>query len=228
MNAFTYIRVSGRGQLEGDGPERQRQSIKSFAEHFSIPLVGEFFEQAVSGTVDGLDRPAFSEMMLYIDERATSDSPINTVIVERLDRLARDLMISEVILAAFRKRGIVVLAADQGQLIDMASDGGDPTRVLIRQIMGALSQWEKSQLVKKMAAARARIKAKGERCEGNTPYGSRLGEKQVLEFLKNNQGITSKGLADLLNEGGFKTRRGTNWTRQSVEWLKKQIGKGVK
>lgn len=228
MNAFTYIRVSGRGQLEGDGPERQREAIAAFAKNLYVPIAGEYFEQAVSGTVDGLDRPAFSEMMMAIDERKYSNRPVDTVIVERLDRLARDLMISEVILAAFRKRGVTVLAADQGQLIDMASDGGDPTRVLIRQIMGALSQWEKSQLVKKMAAARARIKAKGERCEGNTPYGSRPGEQQVLRFLEINHGTPAARLAELLNEGDFKTRRGTKWTRQSVEWLKKQIGKGVK
>lgn len=225
MNAFTYIRVSGRGQLDGDGPERQRESIAKFAEQFKINLAGGFYEQAVSGTVDGIDRPAFAEMMMNIDERKNSDAPVDTVIVERLDRLARDLMISEVILADFRKRGIVVLAADQGQLIDMASDGGDPTRVLIRQIMGALAQWEKSQLVKKMKVARDRIKAKGGRCEGNLAYGSNPGEKQVLEFLRNNQGISARGLAELLNEGGFKTRRGTKWNRQSVEWL---IRKGVK
>jgi len=53
-------------------------------------------------------------------------------------------MTQEFLLAECRKRGLKVYSADQGQLIDMAENGGDPTRVLIRQILGALAQWEKN------------------------------------------------------------------------------------
>jgi DNA invertase Pin-like site-specific DNA recombinase len=224
MNVFTYIRVSGKSQLDGDGPERQRDAITRLSLANGLQSCGEFFEQ-VSGTVDGVDRPQFAEMLSYIDTRRGTPSEIKAVVVERMDRLARDLMVSEVLLSELRKRGVQVFSVDQGQLIDMASDGGDPTRVLIRQIMGALAQWEKSQLVKKLKLARDRKKEKTGRCGGMLPYGTRSGEQQILQFIRSMMGqdINSRQIAICLNDGGFKTRRGGKFSRQSVENLMRKV-----
>lgn len=225
MNVYSYIRVSGKSQLDGDGPERQRLATAKFCIEHKLSDRGEFFERAVSGTVEGVDRPQFAEMLSYIDSRANSADEVKAVVVERMDRLARDLMVSEFLLAELRKRGVQVFSVDQGQLIDMASDGGDPTRILIRQIMGALAQWEKSQLVKKMRAAKDRIKATGQRCEGMKPYGSRPGETQIMQFIKSmaSQKLPAKQIATCLNDGGFKNRRGGKFSRQTIEQLMKKV-----
>lgn len=42
----------------------------------------------------------------------------------------------------------------------------DPTRVLMRQLLGAVSQYDKNQIVLKLLAARTRIRAKEGVCEG--------------------------------------------------------------
>jgi len=219
-NVVTYLRVSGKSQIAGDGPERQRDSIASFCLANKLVNLGEFFERGVSGTVEGLDRPAFSKMLGFIDDQ---EGGIQAIVVERLDRLSRDLMAGEILLAECRKRGIKVFAADQGHLIDMAENGGDPTRVLIRQIMGALAQWEKTMLVQKLAKARARVKAKTGRCGGRLPYGSGPNEKPVLDWLKLTwqPGQTLQNVADALNSAGFRMRNGKQWRSQDAHNLLK-------
>lgn len=216
MNVFGYLRVSGRGQVDGDGPKRQHQVIKSFCETNRLKRWRNFFEQGVSGSVEGMDRPVFLKMIEHID--ALVDPSEKAIVVERMDRLARDLMVQEFLLAECRKRGIKVYSADQGVLIDMASDGGDPTRKLIRQILGALAEWEKSQLVLKLRSARQRKKAKTGRCEGRPFYGETANERRILQTAVNifNTVLNYDTTAKMLNDGGFKTRYGKPWTRQNT------------
>lgn len=199
-------------------------AIKAFCEAHCLTFVGEFFEQGVSGTVEGMDRPQFSEMLEYIEHRnlpqglGDNPEPVSAILVERMDRLARDLMVQEFLLAECRKRGIKVFSADQGALIDMASDGGDPTRKLIRQILGALAEWEKSQLVMKLRVARQRKKAQTGRCEGGLPYGTIATEARILRFaIDTFDTIKNYGtVAGMLNDGGFTTKQGKAWTRQNL------------
>jgi len=92
---------------------------------------------------------------------------VRTVIVERADRLARDLMVQEVIVGQFSKIGARILTADG---VDLTSND-DPTRSLIRQVLGAVAEFEKNVIVLKLRAARERKRARGERVEGVKPYG---------------------------------------------------------
>lgn len=219
MNVFGYLRVSSRGQIDGDGFPRQEKAIKSFCETNRLRHCGEFKEEGVSGTVEAIDRPQFLEMVEYIQKRQDCPaSNVEAIVVERMDRLARDLMVQEFLLAECRKRGIKVFSTDQGALIDMASDGGDPTRKLIRHILGALAEWEKSSLVLKLRAARQRVKAKTGRCEGGLPYGATAVEGRILQFaLATFDTIKNYGtVAKMLNDGGFTTKQGSAWTRQNL------------
>lgn len=223
MKVFGYLRVSGRGQLDGDGFDRQGEKIVEFCRLNNIELFHVFEEGAISGTVEGLDRPQFSAMLERIDALGIEHCRIDGIVVERMDRLARDLMVSEVLLAECRKRGLKVFSADQGALIDMTAEGADPTRVLIRQIMGALAQWEKSMLVNKLKSARDRIKASGKRCEGTKPFGSVPKEVQCLRAIdawyvaSDPMGFSI--LAARLNDEGFTMRNGKPWNRDSVKRL---------
>lgn len=207
--------MSGKGQLDGDGPKRQRDAIKIFCETHSLNFLREFFEQGVSGTKEGMDRPAFGEMIETIDSHS---GLVKVIVVERLDRLARDLMVSEMLLRECRSRGIKVFAVDQGALIDMATNGDDPTRKLIRQLLGALAEWEKSMLVKKLGAARARIrKAKG-KCEGIKSYGELPGEIHTLRVMRSlrESNIAYHVVAAMLNEQHLFNRSNNPWTKFSV------------
>ncbi len=215
---YGYVRVSSKGQVDGDGPDRQRDAIEKFCAKNSLQLAEHFTEEGVSGTTEALDRPEFSRMMDHME-----NGDVAVIVVERMDRLARDLMVSELLLRACREKNIKVYCVDQGDLTNMAADSEDPTRTLIRQIMGSLAQWEKSVLVRKLRLSRERMKEKTGRCEGRKAYGEKPGERQVMHLIQDMlghspspNGLTFGGVAGILNDSGFKTRCGKPWTRVSV------------
>ena len=47
----------------------------------------------------------------------------------------------------------------------------DPTRILMRQLMGAVAQYDKSQIVLKLRGARMRKRVAEGRYEGRKPFG---------------------------------------------------------
>jgi DNA invertase Pin-like site-specific DNA recombinase len=147
--ALAYLRVSGKGQITGDGFPRQRDAIRRHAKARGIAIVEEYRDEGVSGTKDLDHREGLGDLMARI--RANG---VRLVLVERADRLARDLTVSEVLLAEFRKLNVAVIAADSGT--DLTAGDDDPTRVLIRQVLGAVAQFEKSVIVAKLRAARIR------------------------------------------------------------------------
>ena len=80
----------------------------------------------------------------------------------------------EVIFVQFRDLGVPVIEAASG--IVLTADDGDATKVLIRQILGAVAQFDKSVVVSKLRAARDRMRRNEGRCEGRKPFGSFAGE----------------------------------------------------
>jgi DNA invertase Pin-like site-specific DNA recombinase len=214
MNVFGYTRVSGKGQVDGDGPERQLDAIGNFCMTYGLPApLKVFSELAVSGTVEAMDRPQFAAMV-----EAIADAGGGCIVVERMDRLARDLRISEFLLAECRKRCIPVYSADQGALIDIASSDIDPTRTLLRQILGALAEWEKSVLVMKLRKARDRKRAATGRCEGPKPFGLTPFEAKIKEdmALAKANGASYQEVADWLNSCKHVTKAGKPWNRAAV------------
>lgn len=224
MNVYSYIRVSSIGQLDGDGPERQRDAIAAFCNKFALESRGEFVE-AKTGKAEAQDRPVFTEMLLSIGRLNNLGDPalrIDAIVVERLDRLARDMMVSEMLLRACRQANIQLFATDQGQIIDMANDSDEPTRTLMRQILAAVAQWEKSVLVKKLNTAIQRVKLAKGRCSGKRPYGTHPGEKETKELIlsMHAEGKWDAWIARKLNEMGKRTRHNKEWNEWSVQYIR--------
>jgi DNA invertase Pin-like site-specific DNA recombinase len=213
--AFAYLRVSGKGQLEGDGFTRQLAAIKKHAATNGIRIVRIFREEGVSGTKDLENRPALQQLLV-----ALHSNGIRLVLVEKLDRLARDLMIQESIVADMKRNGFEIVSVSEP---DMCSD--DPSRVLIRQILGAFAQYERAMIVQKLRGARQRIRAKSGRCEGRKPYGTRPGETEVIERMKElrQQGTAVDTIAATLNAQGTKPRAGEKWYATSVYRILKAV-----
>lgn len=159
--AFGYLRVSGKGQVDGDGFDRQRDTINRFCERRGIRIARWFVDGAVSGEVDTADRDGFAEMMSLAGEATAT-----TVIVERADRLGRTLAVCEIACEEARKSGVQILEAASDTDL---TNSDDPTRVLIRQVLGSLAEWNKNVQVKRLRDARNRIRQKTGRCEGAKP-----------------------------------------------------------
>jgi DNA invertase Pin-like site-specific DNA recombinase len=64
--ALSYLRVSGKGQVEGDGFPRQREAIARYAKTANIEVSEEFHDEGVSGTKDLDDREGLGELMARI------------------------------------------------------------------------------------------------------------------------------------------------------------------
>jgi DNA invertase Pin-like site-specific DNA recombinase len=206
--AFAYLRVSGRGQIEGDGFTRQLTAIRQYAAANGYKIAKVYREEGVSGGTDWESRPAFSEMMASLLSNGT-----RTVLVERLDRVARDLMVQESVIADFQRKGLTLISVSEP---DLLSD--DPSRVLMRQMLGAFFQYEKTLLVAKLRGARQRIRAREGRCEGRKRYGTLPGEPEVIQRIRNlrNEGLALDKIADKLNVEGVKPRAGAKWYPTSV------------
>jgi hypothetical protein len=80
-------------------------------------------------------------------------------------------------------------------------------------MMGAVAQYEKSQIVLKLRGARMRKRAKEGRCEGRKPYGYYDGESAALERLKalRAEGLGFDRIAARMNEEHISTRTGRPW-----------------
>jgi DNA invertase Pin-like site-specific DNA recombinase len=206
--AFSYLRVSGRGQLDGDGFPRQAETITRYAAANGIEIVEEFRENGVSGTKELDDRPALAELLVALEENG-----VHMVVIEKLDRLARDLMVQETILADMRKRGFTLISAHEP---DLCSD--EPTRKLMRQIMGAIAEYDKSMIVAKLRAARQRKKARTGRCEGSKPFGHSEGHRptidRILSLRASGRGMDT--IAQTLNAEGHLSKTGGKWYAPAV------------
>ncbi len=217
LRAFSYLRVSGRAQVEGDGFPRQREAITKYAKTHSIEIATEYRDEGVSGTTELADRAGLAALLDAIE----SDG-VRTVIVERADRLARDLMVGEIILKELRDAGASVIAADGG--VDLTAADSDPTKKLIRQILGAVAEFDKTVTVLKLKAAKDRIRRETGHCEGRKPFGARPGEQDTLkrmrELHRKPKGEKRMGyhrIAAILNKEARLSRSGKPWTTTSVE-----------
>lgn len=122
--ALAYPRVSGKGQVAGDGFPRQREAIHRYAKANGVEVVGEYRDEGVSGIKDLDGREGLSDLLARI-----RSNHVRVVLVERADRLARDLIVGELILNQFRDLGVKVIAADGGGDADGEGvDGADGVR----------------------------------------------------------------------------------------------------
>jgi DNA invertase Pin-like site-specific DNA recombinase len=111
----------------------------------------------VSGA-DPVDaRPGFGAMLNRI-----ASNGVHVILVETANRFARDLIVQETGWRFLQDLGVTLVAADSpDSFLDTT-----PTAVLIRQVLGAVSQFEKAALVAKLRAARERKKRETGKCGG--------------------------------------------------------------
>jgi len=157
--AVAYLRTSSAANVghDKDSDKRQRAAIAAFAMANGYELVDEYYDAAVSGADPVTDRPGFMEML-----RRVANNGARTIIVESPDRFARDLTVQLTGHDMLRDMGIELVPASAPDFF--MSD--TPTAVLVRQVLGAIAQFDKASTVAKLAAARKRKREATGRCEG--------------------------------------------------------------
>ena len=218
--AFGYCRVSHPGQAadDRDGIPRQKDAIRKYAGANDIRIV-RWFEDSVTGKKDLDNRPALQELMAALHADGTK-----LVMVEKLDRLARDLMIQESIIADLQRNGFELVSVVEPDLCS-----NDPTRKLMRQILGAFNEYEATMIALKLRGARIRAAAKNPNYrEGRKPFGFRPGEQEtvarVLELR--GKGVTLAAIAQKLTNEGRRPRKGEKWHEKQILRIVNRAKKG--
>lgn len=173
-----YLRVSGKGQVDGTGFDRQRDTIHAWAKHAGATVEREYPEEGISGTLDESHRPAFAQMV----EDLLSNG-CRTVVVESLDRFARDLAVQMQLLAYMISKGLTLISASTGDDVT-AAVADDPMRRAMVQMQGIFSELDKNLLVRKLRKGREKRRAENGKCEGRPFFGQKPGEAETLERIR--------------------------------------------
>ncbi len=216
MKAYAYVRVSGKGQVQGDGFRRQEDAIRAFSKEARIAIEGVYREEGVSGTTTEDDRPAFQEMVTAILKNG-----VRTIVIESMDRLARELMIQESLLIYLASKGITLIVARTGENVTEAVMG-DPMRKALVQMQGVFAELEKNLLVKKLRVARERVKKETGKCEGRKSIkeldADLLRKIKLLRRGKPGQKqLSFTKIAERLNQDGHTTVSGKPFTGYNIQ-----------
>ncbi len=222
--AIGYLRVSSAAQAKDgkDGFPRQRAAIRAYCAGKRLELIEEHEDAGVSGTVPLEGRDGLSRAL-----QRCAQTGANVLVVEKADRLGRDLIVSEMAVRAFGEAGVSIVTADTGQSLTDADS--DPSRKLIRQVLNAVAEYERSALVAKLRAARERKRRNGGHDVGCYKFGAhpeRPFEAETLEVIRQlrrrqpGRARPSLGaVAARLNENGLGSRTGRPWTATMVRDL---------
>ncbi|OBF96339.1 hypothetical protein A5773_13000 [Mycobacterium sp. 852014-52450_SCH5900713] len=221
MRVVAYVRVSSAHQAEAYGPEVQRAAIRKWAKVNGHKLVS-WQTDVISGASELRDRAGWCEAAALV-----KSGEAEGVVVARLDRLARDVMVQELLLRRLSDLGGIVLSTreSEDELLNGASK--DPSRKLIRVICGAISEYDREMTVDRLAAGRQAKAARGGHAHGALPYGYRSvkgklvpvpAEQRALGRMKElaGQGASTRRIARVLTAEGHPTKRGGQWCAATV------------
>lgn len=175
--AVAYLRTSSSANVgeDKDSQKRQMAAIMGYAKRTGFEIVlPPYYDAAVSGA-DPIDaRPGFAQLLVYLDEHPD----VRTILVENASRFARDLIVQLTGHDLLKARGITLIPVDSPAYFAEET----PTAVMVRQILGAVSQFEKAAIVTKLRVARERKRASGAKVEGRKSHAEL--HPQVVELAR--------------------------------------------
>jgi site-specific DNA recombinase len=222
MTYLPYLRVSTDRQAEnGLGLAQKEKSIRAFLRHRRVRSVRFFEDRGVSGAVE--DRPGLAELLAEL-------RPGDVVVVARLDRLARDLLTQEFLLRDIRQRGADLISCSTAEADYLQEDPHDPTRKLIRQVLGAVSEFERALIRLRLQRGRALKAERGGYAFGSPPFGYRAESGELVPVLEEQEaialafklrrsGCSLREIGQALSEEGHRSKRGGAWYPSTVARL---------
>jgi DNA invertase Pin-like site-specific DNA recombinase len=214
IKCVAYLRTSSAANTgaDKDSEKRQRAAIETFARAAGYEVEDSYYDEAVSGADHITARPGFAAMM----ERIASNG-VRTIIVETANRFARDLIVQETGYAMLKERGIELIAADKPD----AFLDDTPTAKLIRQVLGAVSEFEKAMIVSKLKGARERKRATGVKVEGRKNYAEINPDmvamaRKLRRYKVQGRKRTLREIAHELAGAGFVTGKGKPYAAAAV------------
>ena len=186
MKAVYYIRTSSATNLDGDSEERQKVAIYAYAEKIGYEIVQGAYDQAVKGSDFTGEREGYKSLLEYC-----LANDVQVILCENASRFARDVIVQELGYRELKKLNLTLIPVDAPDYFS----GDSPSLTMIRQILGAVSEFEKSNLVSKLRGARERIKAEKGKCGGRKSLEEHYGSVRFGKLLRKTKKLSDTGLS---------------------------------
>lgn len=194
MTTYGYARVSTSRQAESRlGLDAQRAAILGFD---SEALISE--ESASAG--EGKARPILANLLAVL-------LPGDSLVVSKIDRLARSVVDFGQILSMAQRRGWSLV------IVDMQLDTSTPVGKMTANILAAVAEFERDMIRTRTRESAAISRARGKRLGKPSQL-----DPSAAEFIHRTRaaGMSWASIADNLNELGLLTPTGKPWSRESV------------
>lgn len=219
MRVVAYCRVSKSEQALGHSPATQRRVIADYCRAREWGEPDWFEDLGESAWTDEVeDRPAFARMLA-----ACRAGVYERVVVHKLDRWARDLIVSVRELRALQRAGVGFVSVSEQ--FDFATPFGQ----VMLAVLSAFAQHYSDLISERTRLGLATKALKGQPL-GPAPYGATRGDDQLFRpdparidalrrILELAPVMSWEGLARALNDEGVPTYRGGLWTEATLRRL---------
>lgn len=212
--SLAYYRTSSAANVgaDKDSLARQQAAVRAYAAAHGIEIVAEFYDAAVSGADPVDERPGFRDLLTRL-----ALNGVKAVLVEDPTRFARDLAVQLAGHAMLQKLGVELIPANAPDYFTEDT----PTAVLVRQVLGAIAQFEKAQLVHKLKVARDRKRAETGRCGGRPPVPAETvaAARRLATTPAGHKPRSLRTIAALLAAEGYVAPSGKPYSYETVRGL---------
>jgi DNA invertase Pin-like site-specific DNA recombinase len=232
-----YIRVSSEEQAKsGLSLENQEEKIHAYASLHDLEVDEVYRDEGASAKT--LRRPGMKTVMGMIKR-----GEVQTLIIYKLDRMTRSLRDLDQMLSLCQDTDTALVSVTEN--IDTSSAAGR----MVVHMLGVVAQWERETIGERTQAALAVKRSRGEKTGGSVPYGWRVKkgtgvkdkktgrmipavlerdarEDQVVGRMMEwyeKDGIGYTEIARRLNRKGTKSRKGKEWSAQTVKYVVQRV-----
>lgn len=219
--AVGYARVSSESQTENTSIELQIEKINDYCRLYDLELVNIFVDNGKTGSSVEC-RDGYHNMIQYVTH---ADNDVNAIIVVKADRIHRRLknlliMIEDVL----QPSGTAFISITEN--FDTSTSQG----MLFLQMVGSFGEFERKVINERTRSGRVKTAKDRQYAGGEPAYGYKAvkGEltidddkarvvKEIFQMYA--QGKSTLGIADYLNRKGITSKRGKQWSRQTVGYI---------
>ena len=168
--AILYTRFSPRPNAdECDSCEKQEERCRVYCQNHGLDVVDCFSDKEVSGGI--LDRPELSKAIIALRSGMV-------LVVDRNDRLARDMLVSLTIRYQVDRRDATLEYADG------SPDDSTPEGELFQNILAAFAAYERGRIRARLRGWAAKKQERGE-WMGRPPIGWMLDPEDSTQLVEN-------------------------------------------